>query len=271
MMEYLPSVESPDDVPDVGVREAQVPIEMDEGFPTVGGIPFWERLDGEPLPYYKLFKEYRELKDVQGTRSVAKMAEQSGMSGRQITTLAHIYHWALRVKAYDQHKAYLRQVARQNEIEKLENKHAKLSGELLDQAAAYLMEHPEQMSPKTAIELIDWAVKTGRLSVGLNPDKPGSGSGNSGGTVHATNITIANQQTSNNADNINQLNAGNGNMSAVEMQTQEKSKDVTHLQSILHVLKESGAFAAAAQTQNQGGAGPSEEDDGLVEAEYSTE
>jgi hypothetical protein len=269
MMEYLPSVESPDDVPDIGVREAQVPIEMDEGFPTVGGIPLWERLDGEPLPYYKLFKEYRELKDIQGTRSVAKVAEQSGMSGRQITILSHIYHWAIRVKAYDQYKAYLREVAKQKEIEKLENKHAKLSGELLEQAATYLMEHPEQMSPKTAIELIDWAVRTGRLSVGLNPDKPGSGSSSGGGTVHATNITIANQQTSNSADNINQLNTSS--LSDVEIKTQEQSKDVTHMQSILHVLKESGAFAAAAQSQNQSGAGPSEEDDGLVEAEYSTE
>jgi hypothetical protein len=245
IMPYLLEVEQPDDLSDAVVEAARTPISFEDGFPTIEGIPFWERLEGEAMPYYKLFKEYREMKYLAEvnktgilTRSIAKLAESTGMTGRQLNALSRIYHWQVRVKAYDSYKATERQLAKQQDINLLEEKHAKVSNQLLDQAVSYLLEHPEQLSPKVAIELASLAMRSGRLSLGLNPDKPGS---DSGGNGRATNINITNQ--------ANALgNAGEGTtisddgLSAVERKTKENSAKPTHLQSILHVLNQSGAF-----------------------------
>lgn len=246
ILPHLMEVDVPDDLGDDIVEAAKTPISFSDGFPTVEGIPFWERLEGEPIPYYNLFKEYREMKYVgmkteNGllTRSIAKLAESSGMAGRHLNALARVYHWQIRVKAYDAYKSLERGLARQRDIELMENKHAKVSNQLLDQAVDYLLEHPEQMSPKVAIDLYKIAMGAGRLALGLNPDKPGSSLGSSGGGTH---ISITNQ----NANAEGGVSQTNMDLSAVEKKTLENSQDPTHLQSILHVLNASGAFKTAA-------------------------
>lgn len=236
---YLLDVETPDQLSDETVNKATVPIEFDEGFPTVGGVPLWERFDGEPIPYYKLFKEYRDMRYLHATRSIAKLLETSGCAGRQLNALARVYHWQMRVKAYDKYKEAERQLMREHEINKLENKHAKISNNLLDQAVDYLTDHPEQLSAKTAIQLVELAMKAGRLAVGLNPDKPGTTAGFNGGSHSTPTINITNMNA---GDNTNQANI---NLSEVEKQTQEKAQEVGTLQSIIHVLNKSGAFGVA--------------------------
>lgn len=264
IMPYLLQADSPDDLSDETIELAKVTIDFEDGIPTIEGIPFWERLEGEPVPYYKMFKEYRELKYLTEpnkggsfTRSIAKLAESSGMSGKQLNALSKVYHWQLRVKAYDKFKEVERQLTRQRDIEQLETKHAKVSNQLLDQAVDYLLKHPEQLSPKVAIDLADLAMKAGRLSLGLNPDKPGASGGNGGGT----HVSIVNQQsTVGDNSTMNQLNAFDG-LSAVEKKTKENAQDVSHLQSILHVLNQSGAFAQAKGDEKK-------ETDGVIDADY---
>lgn len=243
IMPHLMDVEQPDDLSDSVIEEARTLISFEDGFPTVEGIPFWERLEGEAMPYYKLFKEYREMKYLAEvnkggslTRSIAKLAESTGMTGRQLNALSRIYHWQVRVKAYDSYKATERQLAKQQDITLMEEKHAKISNQLLDQAVNYLLEHPEQLSPKVAIELASLAMRSGRLSLGLNPDKPGS---DSGGNGRGTNINIMNQANMGSSEGSAVSDDG---LSAVERKTQENSTKPSHLQSILHVLNQSGAF-----------------------------
>jgi len=249
IMPHLLEVNSPDDLADDVIEMAKIAIDFEDGLPTVDGIPFWERLEGEPIPYYKMYKEYREMKYLTtGTetfsRSIAKLAETSGMSGKQLNALARVYHWQIRVKAYDRYKEIEKQLCKQNAVEHLESKHAKISNDLLDQAVLYLTTHPEQLNPKVAIDLAKLAMDAGRLSLGLNPDKPGSseGSASNGGAR----INIVNQNTSvGDNSSMEQVNMVDG-LSDVERKTKENSQDVTHLQSILHVLNASGAFATAA-------------------------
>ena len=245
---HLLDVETPDDLSDDIIREATQAIEFDEGFPTVGGIPIWERLDGEPIPYYKLFKEYREIKYTQdGRRSISKVSERSLMPGRHLNALARVYHWQTRVRAYDMYKEYERQAARLKAMEQLDSKHAKVSNQLLDQAVDYLLSHAEQLSPKTAIQLAELAMKTGRLALGLNPDKPGSGSGANGYNSN-TNITIAANTGQGtmlvNNDNGNGNATGDGNRSGGLGFTNGagQAKDTQHLRDILQVLNHSGAL-----------------------------
>ena len=265
---YLLDVTTPDDISDDIISSAKVPIDFEEGFPTIDGVPFWERLEGEPVPYYKLFKEYREMKYIGDsnengsfTRSIAKLAESSGMLGRQLNALSKAYHWQARAKAYDVNKALERQVARERDVAALESRHAKISNQLLDQAVDYLTDHPEQLSPKIALDMVQLAMKSGRLALGLNPDKPGSASGGTDG--RGTSVNIINQNNSAGGD-MNQVNVLD-DLSAVEKKTQENSKDVSHLQSILHILNESGAFANANGTAQES-KGEDEED--FVDADY---
>lgn len=232
--QILLSVETPDDVTDEIIQQSTTPIEFDEGFPTIGGIPLWERLDGEPVPYYNLFKQYREMKYVQGSRSIAKLSAQSSMLGRHLNALARVYHWQLRTRGYDQFKEYEKSLARQQQVEALESKHAKFANNMLEQATCYLDEHPEQLTPKTAIQLAELAMRVGRLALGLNPDKPGEG-----GSMHATNITIAN--TNNHADSVNQINVNTPNDKGGAGAGAGVS-DMDHLKDILKVLEYSGAL-----------------------------
>lgn len=235
------SVESPDDVPNDVLAQAQVPIEFDEGFPTVCGVPLWERLDGEPIPYYNMFKQYREMRYIEGVRSIARLMDVSQMPGRALNALSRVYHWQIRVKCYDKYKEQLRLAAKEREIEKLENKHAKISAALLDQAVAYLEHHPDELTPKTAIELLQLAMRAGRLSVGLSPDKPtgGEGGGNGNGARYPS-INITNQQTNQTADTLQQIDVNP--LSAAQRQVGEDAKDFDKLQSVLQVLTHSGAL-----------------------------
>lgn len=278
IMPHLLDVDSPDDLSDEIVEMSKVPIDFEDGFPTVEGIPFWERLEGEPVPYYKLFKEYRDMKYVGEqnksgalTRSVAKLSESSQIAGKHLNALSRIYHWQTRVKAFDKYKELERQLAKEREITMLESKHAKISNELLEQAVDYLVKHPEQLSPKTAIELVNLSMRAGRLAVGLNPDKPGSTSGNSGGGTHVS-IVNQNANTGEGGSSIQ----GSFDLSEVEKKTQENSENPSHLQSILHVLNQSGAFKSAAgqdvDNKKYDEDGNELDSDGnIIEADYTME
>jgi len=254
IFQVIMEADSPDDVPDIIVDQAKVPIDIDDGILVVEGIPFWERLEGEPVPYYKLFKEYRDMKYYNtttnaedevvnvGRRSLAQLSEECLMPGRHLNVLAKAYHWVLRAKAFDNYKTQEKQLIRQRDIENLESKHAQVSNKLLDQAVDYLINHPEQLSPKVAVDLAALSMRAGRLSLGLNPDKPGSDS--PGGSGRAS-VNIINQNTAVGADgNLQQVNDF-GNLSSAQQQAQTDAQDIGHLQSILHVLNQSGAFSQA--------------------------
>jgi hypothetical protein len=272
MLPYLIDIESPDDLPDDIVMKAKTPISYEDGIPTVEGVPVWERLEGEPIPYYSLFKEYRNMKyiglDEGGssfTRSIAKLSSTSQLTGRQLSALARAYHWQMRAKAYDDYKAKEREAIRRREVELLESKHARVSNQLLDQAVTYLLDHPEQLNPKTAIDLTKLAMEAGRLALGLNPDKPGSATHSSGG---GTKVNIINQNA--NASDGSSINMVQADMSPVEQKTKENSQDVGHLQSILHILNASGAFGVAAGQQEE--VPQREDDEDYIDADgYSVE
>jgi hypothetical protein len=205
------------------------------------------------------------------TRSVAKLSESSQIAGKHLNALSRIYHWQIRVKAFDKYKELERQLEKERNIELIENKHAAISNELLDQAVDYLIKHPEQLSPKTAIDLVQLSMRAGRLSVGLNPDKPGTSAGGGGTSPH---INIVNQN-SNVGDGASSIQ-GSFDLSEVEKKTQENSENPAHLQSILHVLNQSGAFKTAAgqeedNTLRDEDGNIIDQDGNIIEADYTME
>lgn len=270
----VPYYDNAEDIPEEVYKEAIVKIDFEDGIPVANGLPLWERLDGETIPYYKLFKEYRdmkyyELKDTSinnkasytdtntvtetrtiiGTRSLARLSEHCGVPGKLLNILARIYHWMMRVKCFDMQKEREIALKRQRRAEELEYKHSRAANELLEQAMKYIKEHPAQLNPKVAIQMVELGMKYGRISAGLLGDKPGTQSS----VAHQTNIAISQSSTHNQADQMVIANMGSDNqgykdgrnISDVERRMADSMKDNSNLMSIINVLNRSGALSAA--------------------------
>jgi hypothetical protein len=246
--ECIPYAESTDDIPDEKYKQAITRIDFEDGTPIVAGIPFWERLDGEPFDHYKTFKEYREMKYQNAThfnsRSLASLGEMLNIPGKLLGILAKIYHWAPRIKAYDRHRAHEFALQRARNAEQLEVKHASYSNEILEQAITYLKSHPQALNAKTALQMVELGMKYGRISAGLLGDKPGNDPRST--PVHQTNIAINANSTLNTADQMVNINGQEGNEGSpnggVGRKLANSLKDTDNLASILHVLNKSGAF-----------------------------
>lgn len=257
--ECVPYAETTDDVPEEKYNQAIRQIDFEDNVPCIDGLPIWERLDGENIPYYKIFKEYRDMKYLNNTqhntRSIARLAEIINAPGRLIAVLAKIYHWIPRVKAYDQQREIEIMLAKHKNIEALESKHAKYSNAILEQAITFLEKNPNKIDPKTALQMVELGMKYGRISAGLLGDKPGTQAYMNSGGAHQTNIAISQTNTHNEAGQmlnvtsvggVNQGGGGHGG-SAVERRLNSNMKDQSQLMSVLHVLNQSGAFKAVAQ------------------------
>lgn len=221
--EHLLDCETTDDMDDDIVQAAELSVDFEDGIPIIDGVPIWERLDGEPIDYYKLFKEYREQLYILGARAVAKIAATWNILGRNLSALAKVYHWQLRCRAYDLCKRVEEDRIRQFAIAALETKHSKAADTMMEQALLYMEHHPEQMNHKHAVAMMQLAMKAGRLALGLNPEKPGTTDG---------------------TPNINISQTANGSLveSSVEVKM-DKAPDISYLQSIIHILDKSNAFS----------------------------
>lgn len=236
--ENMLNCETTDDVPEEVVDLAVLNVEFDQGMPLIEGLPIWERFEGETIDNYKLFKEYRESMYETGSRVVSKIAARHNLPGKFLHTIAKSYHWQMRCRSYDLHKK--QEFARNKafEIEKLATKHTKAADFLMEEALAYLEDHPEQLNPKVALEMLQVGMKAGRLALGLSGDKPVEG----GSATHI---------------NINQTSNSEGGSTVMETSVQagQKQQDTSYLQSIVHILDQSGALDKAKQN--------------IIEAEYT--
>lgn len=231
--EHMVDCDTTDELDDQFVMAAERSIEFEEGLPIIDGTPIWERFEGETLEYYTLFKSYREMLYEKGARSISNLGKTYAIEGRYLSALAKVYHWQLRCRAYDAFKEIQRSRKRLMDIESLEGKHAKAADTLMEQALTYLEGHPEQLNPKVAVQMIQVAMKAGRLALGLNADKPGSGDGNGGGT----NITVNHNPGGTLESSVSVEIGDNG--------AAPSASDLSHFQSILHVLDKSGALDKA--------------------------
>jgi hypothetical protein len=232
LMEKMIDYETTDDVPDPVLELATQEVDLDEGIPTLAGVPIWERLDGEAIHYYKLFQEYREMLYLTGSRAIAKLARNRNIEGKVLSVLSKVYHWQLRVKAFDLYKKMEAARKKQFEIENMIESHTKASKKLLEYGLAYIEDHPEQLSPKVAIQMVEVAMKSGRLSLGLS-DKPGNGNGSAAANIQINNTTHTGTPGDGGADTTS-----NGSQGQQEV-------DPSYTQSILHILDASGALDEA--------------------------
>jgi len=198
-----------------------VPISFLEGFPTVNGVPIWERLDSEPLDMYELFRCYLHLPATDGRRTFAAVASRAGIDVRAVNTVALLWHWTVRVAAYDQYKEMEHQYIRQYEIRQMENKHSKAADKIFKTCMEFLEKHHAELTPRIALDWLKLSVELKRLSLGLPKDKP-DGYSEPGGGGHVI--------------NINQTITPSGS----EITNKEQDKD--RIFQILSVLQQAGVF-----------------------------
>jgi hypothetical protein len=170
-------------IPDRVTSEATVPIDYLEDVPVANGLPFWERIDCEPIAYYKLFKIYRDQKNEGGThRSFENLKKRTGIPESAIHALSSVYHWQPRIRAYDLFKENTVELEKQKIIKSMENDHIGAAKKIFTKCMDYLEDISEngwydlkgnlQVSPKDMIGWFEASIKLERLSLGLPADKP---------------------------------------------------------------------------------------------------
>ena len=211
-----------------------VHISFLEGFPTVDGLPLWERLEGEVLDYYDIFKSYRNMKDAKGSRSLAAVADIAHIPISHVHVLAQIYHWSIRVKAYDMYKQVEFEAERQRFVKIMESKHRTAAEQLFKDCIDYMKDNVKALQPKDAIKWLEMAVKLERLSLGLDPEKPyfKGENGSSDGRVIFQNYQIQSPTPG----------------------TSQTDETTSQLQEVIAILTASGALDTAVSGKPRGGA-----------------
>ena len=161
------------------INIATIDIDYLEGFPVVEGLPFWERLDCEPIDYYKMFKLYRNQKITDSTRSFEKLIDQlNNTTAPLLHALSKVYHWQQRVRAFDQYQGYLVEKEREKLTTVMNGRHQKTAEKMWELCEKYLTElasKPDKMlsfKPAEFKSLLVEARKLERLSLGLPGDRP---------------------------------------------------------------------------------------------------
>jgi hypothetical protein len=272
--EFIPNCDSPADITDSMKERSQLPLEIYDDVATINGIPVWERLSGERMDFYNIFKIYRDMRYgmldngdyVILSRTIAGLGRELGVPGILLSVLAKTYNWSARCAYYDTYMDHEIQKKRMQQVQLLQSDHFKLANRLMNKALDYLEKHSAAMKPRDAIEMLKLGFEYSRISVGLPGDKPNGGAA----APNQPTLAIYNTTTNNQADQMLNINAAAGNStnqncgSAVERQLQRDMKDENNLLSILHCLQQSGAMATAI-SENLIGSNSSDEGDSAPE------
>lgn len=232
------------------------PVDWNEGFPTIHGVPIWERLEGELPSYFKLFQAYRtQLETGMGARSMQKLAALTQTPSKALLALSQLYHWKLRVISYDTYQLRVRENIRNQMVTSMESKHARAAEKLFDSCAMVLDEDRiSSMSNKDLIETMKMATELHRISMGLFPNKPMDAS-QAQAVARATapnmqGATINNIQV-NNDSSTSFVSGGQGGLGSSVGGGQGKSSEgsSSRTSEILDILLQCEAFGPLAKLQ----------------------
>lgn len=240
LSEYVPHVEEIIDLSEQQIQDCFVAIKNVDGYPTIDGLPIWERNSWERVDYYNLFKLFRDMRyafynesDALVTnRSLAVLAKAVNLAPTVLHHLAQVYHWGLRASLYDTWMDAQQQIRRAVKKELMLDRHEKISQALITKAFNCLSKNAEKMSSKDALAMLELGLKYERISQGLLSDRP-DGSTTSKSTPL---ISVVNQ--TNNTTGPLQVN----NETNVQRALADDMRRPDTLTSILSVLQRSGAL-----------------------------
>ncbi len=191
----LVDVHGDDDEPDDMAWQS---LEYIEGFPTLAftALPFWERIPGEPLTSYELFRAYLDYPGERSFHEVAlRLNADKGRSiefmpdmitSRQLQTQFDLYYWLYRCRAYDLFRDASMARTRAIAGNAMEQEHLSIGSKLFSKCADYFDndDHFAALGAKGVKDLMKDAVQMQRISVGLSPNG-GARSEGASQSVHA--------------------------------------------------------------------------------------
>lgn len=242
LSEYIPHVDELVDLAEAQIQDCFVPLKNVDGYPTIDGLPVWDRNSWERIDYYNLFKLFRDMRyafyneaDALITnRSLAVLARAVNIEPPVLHHLSQVYHWGLRAQLYDTWMQAQQQIRQTVKKELMLDRHEKISQALISKAFSCLSRNAEKMSTKEALDMLELGLKYERISHGMLSDKPeGVTQGKSQPLISVVNQT-------NNTTGPLQVN----NETGVQRAFADDMKRPDTLTSILSVLQRSGALDA---------------------------
>lgn len=201
------------------LRNAVIPLNMDEGFPSFEHRkPIWERMDHESATHFMWFEQYRNqpyehallaektnknghhasgLGDIRRLDSL-KLPQMNGSTTQsggsaggigEISELFVYYFWPHRCLAYDYFRIIEQEKQRERQILSTTNTHFLKASQLFDKLYdAILKEEGEDgilllrdLDGQKAVNVLEKLVKIQRVSLGLNMNGGGPGQNGAGG------------------------------------------------------------------------------------------
>jgi hypothetical protein len=167
------------------LQAAYMPLQYPEGYPALAdGLPFWTQLDFEPTEAYLAFEAYVQ-QGQDGARRLFELgplarshAVQNGVEAEyplgKIQEYYYLYYWAYRARAHDLFQTAIARKHQDRMIAKLNKAHGEQAGQLVLKALDYINsdEFTDLMTPKTAIELLKFAISWQRIALGLPANGP---------------------------------------------------------------------------------------------------
>lgn len=205
---------------DKELRNAYVPMDYEEGYPTLDGKPFWSQLLFEPSDAFQCFQLYlsqaKDIKSAKGIRQIHLLLEEQTIRLQKITLeqlhdFYHTYYWAARAKAYDIfNTAHGRRVRELRALE-VEDDHFTFASRIMDMCKMYLSDNEEELvetlTPKAFIDLLKTAVQMQRISVHLPANGPsGKDESQVGGSMELIMRTVAQQMNGGQLQSANAMN-----------------------------------------------------------------
>lgn len=189
------------------LRPAFVPLQYEEGFPAFeDGIPFWSRLEFEPIEAFQAFQAYIRMskgrkasdaddeydgKAAAGSRSISRLVAETYPDADPNTMIGilndwyHMYYWGLRAHSYDLYR--VAEFRKQQEVRAVETQgehyhEARRLRHRLNQFIESDDEFWDLMTPQVAVKMYEMLTKQERISAGLPAQGPrveGDGEGRS--------------------------------------------------------------------------------------------
>lgn len=248
---YIPFTEELIDLSEEQVNECFHGFQLVDGYPTINGVPVWERQEWERIDYYNLFKLFRDMRyafynesdALLTNRSLATLSKATQVPANLLLYLSQVYHWRLRSELYDSWMYAMQQRRAAVKTSLMLDRHTKISQALIQRAFSCLQQQADKMSPKEALEMLKLGLAYERISAGLLGDKPDQST---------TNTQVSTPNGAPLISIVSQTNTTSGpmqvnNESQSQRQLGDDMKRNDTLLSILSVLQRSGAFEVLAQ------------------------
>ena len=208
-----------------------LPVIIQEGIPTINSIPIWERIEGEPTDVYEIFKQYRMMKTLNKTRTMYNLSLITNVAVSHLETIRRLYNWDYRVQAFDTYTTAERQLMLEQYRVEIEGKHLQMANKLAQQAFEFFENNESMITPKIALQMLDWAVKLERISTGMNPETRGTING-----TERIQLNVQNNIANNSDTPPTPSNSGN------KTEVEKLSDDKDRLSTMINILNDIGVL-----------------------------